>query len=208
MQYKDFYTHLIEQKDDKTEYDQRSKFIQSYIEKMIDNAPGSNRTEKLTHVWQHNNAKMEKLLNGMTALNKMSIFGKSYNQPIQSAKSKFNADEYYIRFGDFPKNGKSKNYATGEMEIGISAYPAKWNISKNKWEIIEEQLEEFGALYSLTYDISEGNGRPVYLIHGQVLLDDLGSDGEPMLDINNIKIIKKLEPYEFFSNELGEDWYL
>ena len=67
-------------------------------------------------------------------------------------------------------------------------------------------MEEFSALHSLTYDIIRDKGRPVYLIHGQEL-NDLGSDGEPMLDINNVKIVKKLQPYEFFSKEIGEDWW-
>jgi len=207
MNYKDFYKYLTEQKIDKTEYDRRSKFIQTYVDKLINDAPGKDREEKLTYVWNNHKSTMEKLLAGMTALDKIATFGRIGEEPIQSYKSKFTADKYYIRFGGFPKKGKSKNYATGEMEIGISAYPAKWNISKNKWEIIEDQLEEFSALHSLTYDITEGKGRPVYLVHGQEL-NDLGSDGEPMLDINNIKIVKKLKPHEFFSNELGDDWYI
>ena len=52
-----------------------------------------------------------------------------------------------------------------------------------------------------------GIGRPVYLVQGQEL-NNIGSDGESLLDITGVKIIKKLEPNEFFSNELGEDWNL
>ena len=138
MNYKDFYKYLTEQKIDKTEYNRRSKFIRTYVDKLINDAPGKDREEKLTYVWNNHKSTMEKLLAGMTALDKIATFGRIGEEPIQSYKSKFTADKYYIRFGGFPKKGKSKNYATGEMEIGISAYPAKWNISKNKWEIIRQ----------------------------------------------------------------------
>lgn len=207
MKYKDHYTYLIEQRVNKTDYNKRYEFIQSYIDKMIEKSPGKNREEKLLYVWTNHRDKMEKLLKGMNLIGSASVFGRIGTEPSQSYKSKFISDKYYIRFGDLPKGGKSKNYATNEMEIGISAYPVKWNIEKNKWEIIEEQLEEFSALHSLTYDITIGEGRPVYLIQGQEL-NDLGSDGEPMLDVNKIKIIKQLQPDEFFSKELGEDWYI
>ena len=90
---------------------------------------------------------MEKLMVGLKALRKPSIWGRIGDEPEQSYKSKFIADKYYIRFGDFPKGGKSKNYYTNQMEIGVSAYPAKWNINKNKWEIIEDDLHELSALY-------------------------------------------------------------
>jgi len=216
MRYSDFYNYLLNEADDfpifeqtvdKKEYERRYEFIKKYIESLIEKAPGKSREEKLTYVWNHHKSTMEKLIAGSRALSKPSIFGRIGDEHPDYYKSKFIADAYYIRFGDLPKGGKSKNYATNEMEIGISAYPVKWNIEKNKWEIIETQLEEFEALHSLTYDITIGEGRPVYLIQGQEL-NDLGSDGEPMLDVNKIKIIKQLQPDEFFSKELGEDWYI
>ena len=205
MLYRDFYNYLTEQKVDSAEYERRYKFIQKYIDQLVQSAPGNNRQEKLTYVWNHHKPKMEKLMAGLKAIGKPSAYGRIGDEPEQSYQSKFVADKYYIRFGDFPKSGRSKNYATGEIEKGVSAYPAKWNVEKNRWEILETQLEEFSALYSLTDDITEGKGRPVYLVQGQELLS-LGSDGEPMLDINNVKIIKKLTPDEFFSREIGEDW--
>jgi len=205
MLYRDFYNYLTEHKVDKKEYERRYKFIQSYIDKLVDASPGNNGQEKLTYVWNHHKKVMDKLLAGMSLLGKSATFGQIGGVPVDSYQSKFVADKYYIRFGDFPKGGKSKNYATGEIEKGVSAYPVKWNVQKNRWEIIENQLEEFSALYSLTDDITQGKGRPVYLIQGQELLS-LGSDGEPMLDVNKVKIIKQLTPDEFFSREIGEDW--
>lgn len=197
---------MTEQQVNKADYNRRYQFIQNYIETLISKAPGTTREEKLTYVWNHHKSAMEKLMVGLRSLSKPSIFGRIGDEPEQSSKAKFIADKYYIRFGDFPKGGRSKNYATGRMEIGVSAYAAKWNISKNKWEIIQDDLSELTALDELTHEIANGTGRPVYLVQGQEL-NDLGSDGEAMLDVNNVKIVKKLEPYEFFSKELGDDWY-
>lgn len=198
---------LTEQRVNRQEYERRYNLVQKYLDQLKKDAPGDTYEEKLKYMWAHHPEVMKKLLDGLTALRKPSIFGRIGDEPIQSHKSKFESNQYYIRFGDIPKSGKSKNYATGEMERGVSAYPVKWNVSKNKWEIIENQLEEFSALFSLTDDIVTGKGRPVYLIYGPEL-DSLGSDGEPMLSANDVQIVKKLEPHEFFSNEIGEDWYV
>lgn len=197
---------IFETKLNKKEYEHRYKSITKYIDDLINNAPGDNRSEKLDYVWKHHADQMKKLTTGLDSLRKPSITGRVDDEPIQSYKSKFTADKYYIRFGDFPIGGKSKNWATGEMERGVSAYPVKWNLLKNKWEIDESQLEEFEALNNLTYDVANGDGRPIYLVYGQET-NDLGSDGEPLLNANNVKIVKKLEPYEFFSREIGEEWY-
>ena len=205
FEYRDFF--IFEATYNKDEYKRREKFVDQYIEDLIASAPGKDRGEKLTYVHKHYGDKLKKLSIGSTALSKVSIWGRPDDEPIQSYKSKFIADKYYIRFGDFPKSGRSKNYATGEMEPGVSAYAAKWNVKKDKWEIIEDELYESVALYELTNSIIEGYGRPVYLVYGRVL-PDLGSDGEAMLDINSVKIVKKLEPHEFFSQELGDDWYM
>lgn len=204
----DYFKLLLEQgnKKSKAEYERRYNLIQKYIDNLKNNAPGNNEREKLTYVWNHHKSTIEKLIAGLDALSKPSVTGRVSDEPEQSYKSKFTADKYYIRFGDFPPSGKSKNWATGEMERGISAYPVKWNVAKNKWEIDESQLEEFEALHSLTYDVASGNGRPIYLVYGQET-NHLGSDGEPLLNVNNVKIVKKLEPYEFFSREIGEEWY-
>jgi hypothetical protein len=205
FEYRDFY--IFETTYNKDEYKRREKFVDQYIEDLIASAPGKDRREKLEYVRQHHGDKLKKLNIGSTALSKVSIWGRPDEEPLQSYKSKFTADKYYIRFGDFPKSGRSKNYATGEIEPGVSAYAAKWNLQKGKWEIIEDELSEFGALYSLTYDIVQGDGRPVYLVYG-LALPDLGSDGEAVLDSNSVKIVKKLEPHEFFSRELGNNWYM
>lgn len=206
MEYIDYYRELFEQKVDKAEYERRYEFIQSYVNKLINNAPGNTREEKLKYVWSHHKKTMERLMKGLDAIRGPSIFGRIGRESEESYKSKFDASKYFIRFGGFPSSGKSRNWAYNVEERGVSAYEAKWNIEKHRWKIVEDQLESFEALGSLMYEVAKGKGRDVFLIQGPALLS-LGSDGEPLLEVGKVKIIKKLEPHEYFSDYIGEDWY-
>ena len=79
----------------------------------------------------------------------------------------------YIRFGHLPKNGKSKNYATGEYETGVSCYSADWDIIDGCYRRGSEGLD--GA--ALTYLIK---GADIYLVTGREI--GKGSDGEPIIE--------------------------
>lgn len=87
----------------------------------------------------------------------------------------------YIRFGELPKSGKSKNYATGEYENGISVYDARYDIGEGAFEICGNALSgaAFAGLLS---------GKNIYLLSGEEY--GTGSDGEPT--IRNAKIISEL----------------
>ena len=87
----------------------------------------------------------------------------------------------FIRFGHLPKNGKSKNYATGESEAGVSCYSAEWDIISGCYHRGSEGLE--GA--ALTYLIK---GAEIYLITGRKI--GKGSDGEPLIE--DAEIVAKL----------------
>lgn len=206
MKYREFFTYLREQKINSKSYAERAKLINNYIDALIEKAPGKTRREKVDSVWEKYGDLMTKLGKGLDSLGKASIFGRIGVESEESRKSKFNSDKYYIRFGDFPKSGKSTNWHDNTIEQGVSAYSAKWDIINHKWKILDNELNELAALYTFVSEIAEGKGRPVYLIQGREF-DDVGSDGEAMLDINNVKIVKKLAPDEFYSNEIGLDWY-
>ncbi len=88
----------------------------------------------------------------------------------------------YVRFGEIPTNGKSKNYLTGEYEKGVSVY-----------EAVEK---EDGSIYILMPELT-GNAcvslsgvldRPAYVVEGDKV--GIGSDNEPIL--RNCRIIRKL----------------
>lgn len=95
----------------------------------------------------------------------------------------------YIRFGDFPTTGKgeiirSKNYLTGEIEPGISVYAAYYDRITKKF-ILQSGSEQ------LLIGQQEIIGRPIYLVSGK-FTGEHGSDGEPLLDPETVKIIKKI----------------
>ena len=89
--------------------------------------------------------------------------------------------EAYIRFGRLPKNGKSKNYATGEYEAGVSCYSAEWDIIDGCYRRGAEGLD--GA--AITYLIK---GADIYLVTGREI--GKGSDGEPIIE--DAKIVATL----------------
>jgi len=90
----------------------------------------------------------------------------------------------YIRFGELPKSGKSRNWATGQDEAGVSAYEARW-------DVISQCYVPYGALEGaeIAYRLQ---GAAAYLISGET--NGRGSDGEPT--VKDAKIIAELTPVE------------
>lgn len=182
--------------------EKRIKILQGELEKKRKSAPGKNNLEK--NDWlRKNDPAYTKLANALMALT-------SVNQMHpDTIKSNFDIDRYYIRFGDLPEGGKSYNFLYKRPERGVSAYEAKWNTEFNKWEIIQDTLNGEGMaslieLFSLMSD--EKSKRPVYLLHGKET-ENVGNDGEPLLDPDMVKVLKRLEPHEFFATEVGPDWH-
>lgn len=88
----------------------------------------------------------------------------------------------YLRFNDLPKGGKSRNYATGELEAGVSCYALSWDFVNQCYKRVGEGLES--AMIGYTF-----MRVPVYLITGEEC--GRGSDGEPLL--SNAKILASLK---------------
>lgn len=91
----------------------------------------------------------------------------------------------FVRFGDIPALGKSKNYLTEVNEIGISVYDAV-ELEDGSVRIIFPNLT-----YSACVSLSGVIERPMYEVSGDIV--GTGSDGEPLL--KNIRIIRQLKPY-------------
>ena len=91
----------------------------------------------------------------------------------------------YIRFGNLPVNGKSRNALNGIIEKGVSVFPA--NLNFNTGAI------EFKSRYVITKDIHEKYGdryvNIIYLVTGKFM--GYGSDNEPV--IKNVVILARLE---------------
>jgi hypothetical protein len=82
-----------------------------------------------------------------------------------------NAEKGFLRFGDLPKNGKSKNFANGNFEAGVSAFNAEFS-GNNYRPILTDVLE-------ITY--LNVVSRPAYRVWGKVV--GTGADGEPLLKV-------------------------
>jgi hypothetical protein len=78
----------------------------------------------------------------------------------------------YLRYGNFPKSGQSKNHVTGQMEKGVSVYRAKWNPALSTFELADANHP--GTAMDLI-----GQGKNPMLVHGENI--GRGSDGEPVL---------------------------
>jgi len=92
----------------------------------------------------------------------------------------------YLRWGNLPRGGRSKNHATGELEAGVSVYGARYNPVT---DLIEYAEDGTGCHAALTYLLS---GAPCYLVTGTEV--GRGSDGEPVL--RDVRILATLKPCE------------
>lgn len=88
----------------------------------------------------------------------------------------------YLRFNDMPEGGRSKNFATGQLESGVSCYALRWDLLSQSYKRTGNGLD--GAM--MAYAIQ---GAPMYLISGTEC--GTGSDGEPV--IKDAKILATLK---------------
>lgn len=90
--------------------------------------------------------------------------------------------DVYLRFNDLPEGGRSKNFSTGELEVGVSCYTLRWDLVGQCYKRTGGDLD--GAM--IAYAIQ---GAPMYLVSGTEC--GTGSDGEPV--ITGAKILSKLK---------------
>jgi hypothetical protein len=187
----------------------RDDDVQAELERWIAQSPGKDRDEKLR--WFHANrpSVIPRLMKGMTALRKV-------DGEQQRSKMRWRpALRYYIRFGDVPKEGHSHAYGWDssakakvpvKKEKGISAYPAKWNDKAGRWQVdspSEDCIIGFDELMCNVAD-QRASARPVYLLYGEEL-PDVGSDDEPMVKADGLKVVKRLSVSELMTHD-GETY--
>lgn len=110
--------------------------------------------------------------------------------------------KYYIRFGEIPKDEKSKIYKSDAiigMEKGVSVWDS---VSANNLYLpIMPQNPSDSCIHDYMMYIW-GNKR-VFLVTG-IELKDKGSVGEPLL--TNIHIVKELtDTYQYFKSMFGTE---
>jgi hypothetical protein len=109
-------------------------------------------------------------------------------------------DDFYLRFGDLPSGDFSAiaPFHKGDpvtYEKGISCFYARWNEEYQRWMADGMTHQQLVSLN----DIIE---RPIYLITGEEI--GYGSDDEPLLKKNSIKILAKLKPNDFYDPDNEE----
>ena len=114
-------------------------------------------------------------------------------------ESLLNTDnQFYIRFGDLPKGdfsgigGDYLKHGPKQYEKGISCYWVKWNEELQRWKIDDQ-----GDAETIQYLVD----RPIYLVKGEEI--GFGSDGEPILKKNTIKILAKLNPNDVYAEDIN-----
>jgi hypothetical protein len=85
-----------------------------------------------------------------------------------------NAERGFIRFGDCPFGGRSKNYRDNTLEDGVSVFEAEF--TGNDYRLLSNDY-----LFATFYTVCD---RPAYRAYGDVV--GTGSDGEPVLKIKRV----------------------
>ncbi len=93
-----------------------------------------------------------------------------------------NAEPGYIRFGNLPEGGFSRNKATGNLEAGVSAFNAEF-ARDGRWRPILDTPQQVASFFALIAD-----DRPIYRVYGERI--GAGGDGEPVLRVDRIEPIK------------------
>jgi hypothetical protein len=89
--------------------------------------------------------------------------------------------DVFVRYGDLPEGGKSKDFASGNYEKGVSVFRGKI-LPDGSLLPMPKTNQELGSLLTM-------NKRPMYVVTGDVV--GVGADGEPVLA--NAKKIKPIE---------------
>jgi hypothetical protein len=132
-------------------------------------------------------------------MNDEQLIWESY---VETLKENTEQDEFYIRFGDIPEGKFSKigPSIVGKgneplYERGISCFWAKWLPDLQRWLISDADHEQLVTLI----DVAE---RPMYLIKGKEI--GYGTDGEPLLQKDTIRVLTKLQPSDVYHPDLEE----
>lgn len=92
----------------------------------------------------------------------------------------------YMRFGEPPASGRSRNHANGEMESGLSCYTARYDPVSERMGFEDEGTLPDSLLAALI------TGQRVLLVTGTP--NGRGSDGEPCLEPGSVRVLSDLTP--------------
>jgi len=81
------------------------------------------------------------------------------------------AKDVYIRFGNIPEGGRSKDWSSGNWEKGVSVFKGKI-LPSGELLVLPSTNQQLGSLVTM-------NDRPMFVIKGKEI--GTGADGEPVL---------------------------
>jgi hypothetical protein len=96
--------------------------------------------------------------------------------------------QYFVRFGKWPKNERSRNWLVRHEEVyenGVSAYGATFSPHIGRWML---DTVDYAATSGTMQELIYGD-REIYLVQGDEVGE--GADGEPVL--RNVRLIKQLQ---------------
>jgi hypothetical protein len=103
-------------------------------------------------------------------------------------------DVMYIRFGDLPASGRSRNQETDTDEAGVSVYRAEWQSTDRDVVCVYVPSD------ICVGTISQIEDRPVYIVTGR-LLNEVGGDGEPLMADAVAELVGPVEAVNYVIDE-------
>jgi len=132
-------------------------------------------------------------------MNDEQMIWESYTKTL---KENTEQDQFYIRFGNVPEGKFSKigHSIVGKgneplYEKGISCFWAKWWPDYQRWFVEDADHDQVVTLI----DVAE---RPIYLLKGKEI--GYGTDGEPLLQKDTIRVLARLQPSDVYHPDLEE----
>ncbi len=111
-------------------------------------------------------------------------------------------EERFLRFGTWHPSERSRNYASGGNEDGVSVYDVVWRPKEKRWNVRmpPESDNPWGpedTFWTLVKKAETGED-PIFVLRGDVV--GVGHDGEPL--IRGIVIEKKITAKDLMSSDL------
>jgi hypothetical protein len=112
--------------------------------------------------------------------------------------------ELYLRFGEWHESERSRNYARGGSEAGVSVYDVRWSARHRRWDVrmppAEDSENPWGpedTFWTLIKEAEKTN-EPIFILRGDVV--GVGHDGEPL--IQHIEIFRRITVRDLMSTDL------
>ena len=115
---------------------------------------------------------------------------------------KKSAEELFLRFGTWHPSERSRNYAGGGNEDGVSVYDVVWNERAQRWNVKmpPESENPWGpedTFWTLVKE-AEKDASPIFIVRGDVV--GVGHDGEPL--VQHINVLHKIAARDVMSTDL------